>query len=217
MDNPNAKDGMVRLWTRQDIRSLGSFERQGRFYNHEHYLREKFGDIAPYFMKLYQWFTEKATKNVPAPMDVKYPIWCSVAHEYMLRPVENEVAYEIYIPEERVVYFDSVRWDLVLNHMYIPIDEADDKAYLKHLEKLGVPNRSRFIDGREAALFPQEKKRVIDSWDRVFEVPAWDYFRIQANIWEIFAKDVVKVHTVRGEMTLEEAIKAYRNEGGVIR
>ena len=215
--NPNAKNGMVRLWTRQDIRSLASLERRGRFYTHENFLREKFGDIAPYFMKLYRWFSEEAQKVVPAPKDVTYPIWCSVAREFMLWPVENEVSFEIHIPEDRVLYFDSIRWDFVLNHMYIPSDPDDEKAYLKHLEQLGIKNRTRFIDGREGALFPQEKQRVLESWSRVFEVPTWDKFRIQANLWEIFSEDVVTVFTVQGEMPLEEAITRFRAGGGIIR
>ena len=44
-------------------------------------------------------------------------------------------------------------------------------------------------------IFIGGKKRVMDSWIRVFETDQWDPFRIQANIWEIrpeMIKDILK-------------------------
>lgn len=196
MKNPNSKDGKVRLWTRQDNRCLDILEKKGRFTNRDYYLREKFGDIANFFMNKYGWFVDIAKQSVPKPDDVNFPIWCSVAEEYMLRPTLNEVVLEIEKDESEVVYFDGVRWDLVLNHMYIPKDEADNLEYEAHLKKLGIKNRHTLVEGRDAVLFPEEHKRVLESWHRVFEVPAWDYFRIQANIWEIKKDEVKRVWTI---------------------
>lgn len=196
MQNPNCKDGRVRLWTRQDKRCLPILESRGRFTNTRYYLQEKFGDITPFFTSLYDWFVKQAEQKVPRPEDVKYPIWCSVAEEYMLRPTPNEVVLEIEKDEKDIVYFDGTRWDLVLNHMYIPADAEDDRRYGLHLQKLGVKDRHSFVAGREGAIYPEEKQKVLDSWPRVFEIPAWDYFRIQANIWEILEEDVVRVITL---------------------
>ena len=114
----------------------------------------------------------------------------------MLRPTATEVVLEIEKKEEDVVYFDGMRWDLVLNHMYIPKDEEDDAAYGAHLKKLGIQNRHSLVEGRYANLYPEEKQKVLDSWLRVFEIPEWDYFRIQANIWEIRADEVQHVWTL---------------------
>lgn len=196
MRNPNSKDGKVRLWTRQDKRCLPILESHGRFTNTQHYLQEKFGDITPFFTNLYDWFVAQAEQKVPRPADVKYPIWCSVAEEYMLRPTPEEVVLEIEKAEKDVVYFDGTRWDLVLNHMYIPFDEDDDRQYGLHLKKLGVKDRHSFINGKEGVIYPQEKQKVLDSWPRVFEIPEWDYFRIQANIWEVRQEEVRKVYTM---------------------
>ncbi len=195
MKNPNEANGKVRLWTRQDKRALNILERTGRFYNHELFLREKFGDIAPFFMDKYTWFVKRAQVTVPKPADVQFPIWCSVAQEYMLRPTPDEIVFEIEKKVEDVMYFDGTRWDLVLNHMYIPKDEKDDEEYGEHLKKLGIKNRHSLVEGRQAALFPDEQKRVLDSWERVFELPEWDYFRIQANIWEIHNSEIVRIWT----------------------
>lgn len=196
MQNPYSKEGKVRLWTRQDKRCLPILEKKGRFTNTEYYLREKFGDITPFFTELYDWFVKNAEQKVKKPAYVKYPIWCSVAEEYMLRPTETEVVLEIEKNEDEVVYFDGTRWDLVLNYMYIPENEEDDRAYAAHLKKLGVKDRHSFVKGAEGFLFPEEKKKVLDSWYRVFEVGEWDYFRIQANIWEIRQEEVVRIYTM---------------------
>lgn len=195
MQNPNSKAGKVRLWTRQDRRCLPILETRGRFTNTQYYLQEKFGDITPFFTSLYDWFVEKAQQKVPKPADVKYPIWCSVAEEYMLRPTPEEVVLVIEKDESEVVYFDGTRWDLVLNHMYIPADEEDDRQYGKRLKALGIKDRHSLIEGREGVIYPEERRIVLDSWPRVFEIPEWDYFRIQANIWEITTDEVVQVIT----------------------
>lgn len=208
MKNPNRKDGKVRLWTRQDRRCLPILKRKGRFTNTQHYLQEKFGEITPFFTELYDWFVARAEQTVPRPADVKYPIWCSVAQEYMLRPTPEEVVLEIVKDEAEVVYFDGTRWDLVLNHMYIPADEEDDRAYAKHLQELGVKDRHSFIKGREGVIYPAEKQKVIDSWPRVFEIPEWDYFRIQANIWEIRQEEVERVFTMKDMPAYGEALDA---------
>ena len=41
------------------------------------------------------------------------------------------------------------------------------------------------MDEKTAHFYPQERKKVMDSWHRVFKTDQWDIFRIQANIWEI--------------------------------
>lgn len=196
MKNPNSRNGKVRLWTRQDKKALHVIESFGQYRNTEMYIREKFGDISNYFLSLYDWFVEQAAQKVPLPRGVRYPIWCSVAEEYMLRPTADEIVFEIEKDEEEVIYFDGMKWDLVLNHLYIPKDAADDAAWNKHVSQLGVKNAHGFIEGPGAKLFPQERRTVMESWRRVFEIAEWDPFRLQANLWEIRKEEIVRVITM---------------------
>lgn len=53
----------------------------------------------------------------------------------MLRPIEGTVVYVLEVKENEIVYFDSFKWDLVLNHLYIPKDEEDLKQYQEELEQ----------------------------------------------------------------------------------
>jgi len=88
-----------------------------------------------------------------------------------------------------------MKWDYVLNHHYVPKDEKDAEEYLKDLERKGFKNSYSFINEKTAHFYPQERKRVMDSWARVFEIDEWDIFRIQANIWEIrpeMIKDILR-------------------------
>ncbi|NLY86659.1 MAG: DUF3841 domain-containing protein [Tissierellia bacterium] len=181
----------VTLWTRQDIRSLDEIKAQGVYRVKKEYIEEQFEDIAYHYIPLYRWFVDKASKMVQKPEGVEFPIWCSISEENMLRPIENTVVYVLEVDESEVIYFDGRKWDYVLNHLYIPKDEKDLMDYRKDLERKGLKDSFSFIDGKYANFYPLEKKRVMDSWIRVFEIEEWDIFGIQANIWEI-REDMIK-------------------------
>ena len=179
--------GKITIWTRQDIRSLEDLRANGVYRVKRQYIEEQYGDIAEHYIKLYRWFTETASKIVPKPDGVCFPIWCSISYENMLRPIENTVCYELEVEKSQVIYFDGSKWDFVLNHRYLPKDENDDREYLEEMKKKGFKDIDiySFIEGKYSYLYPLEKKRVMDSWFRIFEIDNWNIFTIQANIWEI--------------------------------
>ena len=80
----------VKLYTRQNDKTLYQLERDGRVINQRAYVELHFGDIAPLFMESYDWFTREAAKRVPKPEDVKAPIWCSISVENCLKPELSE-------------------------------------------------------------------------------------------------------------------------------
>jgi len=95
------------------------------------------------------------------------------------------------VDKSEVIYFDGQKWDLVLNHLYIPKDAEDRKLYIKEIEEKGLDNTFSFINGKYSHFYPLEKKRVMESWMRVFEIEDWNIFNVQANIWEI-REDMIK-------------------------
>lgn len=175
----------VTLWTRQDIKSLEELKTYGVIRIYRNHLDEKFDVIADYIIKLYQWFVNAADKKVPKPSEVEFPIWCSISEENMLRPTEDTVVYVLEVDESEIIYFDGGKWDYVLNHLYIPKDAADEAAYKKEMENKGFTNLFSFLDEKKAHFYPNERKRVMDSWHRIFEIDHWNIFRVQANLWEI--------------------------------
>ena len=58
------------------------------------------------------------------------------------------MVYCLEVPEDQVIYFDDVKWDYVLNRIYLPKDEEDKKAYRQHLKDIGVENGFEFLSGK---------------------------------------------------------------------
>ena len=178
-------DEVVTLWTRQNINSLDDLNNNGVYRVKLEYIVEQYGDIAEHYLNLYSWFVNAASSIVPIPNAVKYPIWCNISSDNMLKPIENTVIYELNIRKSKVIYFDGGKWDFVLNHLYIPKDEKDYIKYKMDMEARGFKDIFSFIEGKYSSFYPQEKKRIIDSWIRIFEIDNWSIFNVQANIWEI--------------------------------
>nr|WP_300005536.1 DUF3841 domain-containing protein [Tissierella sp.] len=190
MDINNNQD-RVTLWTRQDIRSLDRLKEHGVIRIKETHLREKFEEISDYILELYSWFIKNAEQLVCKPDGVEFPIWCSISEDNMLRPTPDTVVYKLEVDRSKIVYFDGTKWDYVLNHLYIPKDSEDEENYNKQLKEKGFKHGFSFIDKRIAHFYPQERKKVMDSWNRVFEIDDWNIFKVQANIWEI-REDMIK-------------------------
>lgn len=184
----------VTLWTRQDIKSLEELKSNGVIRITKDHLYEKFEEITDYIVFLYKWFVLAAEKKVPKPENVEFPVWCSISEQNMLRPTENQIVYVLEVDKSEIIYFDGIKWDYVLNHHYIPKDDEDAIEYAKDLELKGFDNSFSFLDEKTSHFYPVERKKVMDSWHRIFDIDKWDIFRIQANIWEIrpeMIKDVI--------------------------
>lgn len=192
----------VKLFTRQNDKTLGQLERDGRIINNRTYVRMHFGDMAQHYLDSYDWFTAEAAKRVPKPDDVQASIWCSIDIRNCLKPIEGTVVYALEVPADQVIYFDEGKWDYVLNRIYLPKDEEDRAAYKKHLAAMGLKNGFEFFSGRYKGFYPEEERRIIESWQRVFEIDKWTIFNVCGNIWEI-RKEWVRQIVHPGEMIKE--------------
>ena len=187
------EEKVVRLYTRQNDKTLYQLERDGRIINQRAYVEMHFGDIAPLFMESYDWFTKEAAKRVAKPDDVHAPIWCSISADNCLKPIPGTIVYVLEAPEENVMYFDDVKWDYVLNRIYLPKDEEDAAAYKQHLEDIGVANGFEFFQGRYKGQYPEEERKIRESWLRCFEIDNWTIFNVCGNLWEVRKEWVKKV------------------------
>lgn len=203
--NPYSRNGKTILFTSQDARSLDILEKEGRFINKREYIEEHMEDISPLILSCYDWFVNEAKKRVPKPDDVEYQVWCSVSAKNCMRPYEGEVAYVLEVPDEEILFFSGARWDYVLNLHYVPENDDDLKTYEKEMKSKGYKNTYEFIQGRYANIYPNEVKRIKDSWHRIFEFSGWNIFEIQANLWQI-KKEWVKAVVKPGEAIPEEYV-----------
>ena len=182
----------VRLYTRQNDKTLLMLEHGGRILNQRVYVQLHFGDMAKHYLECYDWFSREAAKRVPKPDYAELPIWCAVEASRCLPPEPGTVVYVVDIPRKKVIYFDDGKWDYVLNHHYLPDSPDDAAAYKKHLAQRGFTNGFEFFEGRYANKYPEEMRLIKESWSRVFDVNMASP-TLCGNIWEIPKESIVRI------------------------
>jgi hypothetical protein len=76
------------------------------------------------------------------------------------------VRIEFELPEESVLLSDFDGWHCVLNRHFLSINEQEDEAFTRELEKAGVEWRWPYPEPFHA--------RVVSSWQRIFDLQAGD-------------------------------------------
>lgn len=71
--------GTIRLYTRQNDKTLFMLEQFGRLLNQRIYVQLHFGDMARHYLDCYDWFAREAARIVPKPPDAELPIWCAAS------------------------------------------------------------------------------------------------------------------------------------------
>lgn len=175
----------VNLYTRQHENSLYELKNKGIIQNKRLYVSLHMRDISDFFLEKYDYFVKMASKRVPKPNDISYPIWCSVSKMNCLKPIEKEVVYAITVPKDEVIYFDGAKWDLVLNNQYVPLDEDDAKRFDKELVKRRIDNSFNIFDRKYDEMFDNLREEIVNSWERIFEITDRSEFVVQANLWQI--------------------------------
>lgn len=175
----------VNLYTRQHENILYELKNKGIIQNKRLYVSLHMRDISDFFLEKYDYFVKMASKRVPKPNDISYPIWCSVSKGNCLKPIEKEVVYAITVPKDEVIYFDGAKWDLVLNNQYVPLDEDDAKRFDKELVKRRIDNSFNIFDRKYDEMFDNLREEIVNSWERIFEITDRSEFVVQANLWQI--------------------------------
>lgn len=175
----------VNLYTRQHENSLYELKNKGIIQNKRLYVSLHMRDISDFFLEKYDYFVKMAAKRVSKPDDISYPIWCSVSKGNCLKPIEKEVVYAITVPKDEVIYFDGAKWDLVLNNQYVPLDEDDAKDFDALLKKCGAYKVYNVFEKKYNGIFDDVREKIINSWERIFEITDKSEFVVQANLWQI--------------------------------
>lgn len=84
-----------------------------------------------------------------------------------------------------MIYFDDLKWDYVLNRIYLPKDAQDDANYSQSLKEQGFQSRFEFFEGKYKNQYPEEEAKIIESWKRVFETEDSNPLNVCGNLWEI--------------------------------
>jgi galactokinase/mevalonate kinase-like predicted kinase len=181
-------------WTRQVPQVWEEIEQTGNYKVKEEYIRIKNDTIADFYLKLYEWYTQKSRAYVDIPEDAKYPIWFSLSEDFRLQKVPGTVTMRVEIPEENVLVIDMEKWDYRGNLMYVAIDQKDRDNFERELARYGIGDETALAESAKGNYYPLLKKKVIDSWERVFTMPPALLEKGFATTWEIkkeWVKEVV--------------------------
>lgn len=173
------------MWTRQVPGVLEELEQCGTYICRKEYIRKKNGSMSEYYLKLYEWYTKEASKYIEIPGKYAYPIWMSLYEETMLQPVGGTVILKTEIPEDQYVICNMESWGYRVNYWYIPLDREDMMSHEQELKKYGIRNEEDLILTDKGNFYPLLRRKIQDSWSRVFTVRPSSPFETAATVWEL--------------------------------
>ena len=192
-------DEKIKLWTRQVPQMWEELERTGVYHVRREYIEQKNDTMAPYYLRLYRWYTQRARKYIEVPEGLEYPIWLSTDEEYRLQPTAYSVILRLEVPREQVLFINMNAWGYRENYWYIPADEADAKTHQEERKKYGVASDDELFLTDKGNFYPLLKRKVENSWDRVFTLKPGEGQEIAATAWELKREWVEEVQ-IYGEM-----------------
>lgn len=175
----------ITLWTRQVSQVWQELQQSGEYAVKEEYIREKNDTISDFYLELYRWYSKEAGKHLAAARDYEYPIWLSVDEEMMLQPAEDTVILKVEAPQEEVVMCNNVAWGYRVNYMYVPIDSSDEQKHNDELKRYGISNEADLVMTGKGNFYPAMKRKIINSWERVFTQTPEKEADYVATMWRI--------------------------------
>lgn len=173
------------MWTRQVPEVWKELKEKGVYHVKKEYIQMKNDTIAEYYLKLYEWYTREAGKYIEIPDELKYPVWLSVDRENMLQPVEHTVVLEAEVPEGQYIICNMDHWGYRVNYWYIPADEADHEKHKQELKRYGISSEDDLVLSEKGNFYPALRRKIIDSWVRVFDIPEDKKTETAATVWEL--------------------------------
>ena len=187
------------LWTRQVTEVAEELEKTGVYRVKKEYIEAKNDTIADYYLKLYRWFTREAGRYIQIPAGCEYPIWMSVDEASMLRPTEGTVTLKVEIPASEYLLCNYDAWGYCVNYWYVPLDDADKEAHEAELRRYGLSSDDQLFLTDKGNFYPLLKRKVQDSWKRVFTLPPADASAgLVATAWELRREWVKEVMPYEG-------------------
>lgn len=183
--------GEVKAWTRQNALVLDEINATGSFICREEFLRAKSDSISDYYIKAYRWLTEQARQHIEIERDLYLPIWLALTESARLPKAKGEVSLTLEVPESELFIIDYNKWGYVLNYMYVPDDDADERAHDEKLAAAGIVNEAALIMTPKGNMFPQYKQEILRSWARCC-VPSCDMEENVGCVWRVKREWIVE-------------------------
>jgi len=177
----------VPLYAMQAQTVLDVIERDGVCYSKAEYVRRKYAESAPIFLTAYGWYVREAEKIVPRPKGAEYPYW-AFKDLYSVDGSGGGKLLKLCVPGTEAVFFDVQDWNRILRLSYIGENEEEERAFYEELHKCGLHTNQIML----TSFYPEWKKRIMDSWKRLFRhheaILSGDtagVHSVQASLWHI--------------------------------
>lgn len=175
----------MEFWTRQVTAVWDSLQDTGRYYVKREYIEQKNGDLADYYLKLYEWYTKAARRYIHISEEYSYPIWMNISEDLMLQPTEDTVIFRLEVPEEDYLICNYDKWGYRMNYWYVPLNEEDEARHNAELKKLGIASEDKLISTSQGNFYPLLKRKIIESWERIFTIIPDSPETTVGTCWEI--------------------------------
>ncbi len=189
MNKQTVSSNKITLWTAQKNIVLDTINRDGLSYVKKEYIEKKYRSVSNIFLEPYNWFVKNAKQIVPKPEYAQYPVWLWVDKRFVEKH-DDTVILKIEVDRDKAIIFDRAKWNKILNLSYIPKNKDDGKKYQKKLERYGVKDET---DIYMSNFYPQLKREVIKSWDRLFDDKIKMTEVKRATLWELRKEWIVDV------------------------
>ncbi|MCR1954524.1 DUF3841 domain-containing protein [Clostridioides mangenotii] len=184
----DSKCSTVKLYASLNDSVIEIIDRDGTCFSKKEFIKKKYEESSNIFITAYSWFSREASKLVEKPEDAEFPYWVFKDLSNLER-FPNTSILELEVPVDEVVLFDMYDWNKVLSLEYIAKDDGDDKEFKNLLKQYGIKHDS---DIMLTNFYPQLKKKITDSWSKLFEhhnkIKSGDYIGVkvvQAALWQI--------------------------------
>lgn len=183
------------LWTRQVPQVWEEIQHTGIYTVKKEYIQLKNDTISDFYINLYQWYTKAARKHLAIEAELEYPIWLSVSEEMMLQPTKDTVIFKLEVPDQEVIICNMNAWGFRVNYWYVPVDAEDEKRHNDELKRMGIADEADLVLTDKGNFYPALRKKIVDSWDRVFTLEAEKEIDRVATIWKIKKEWVKEVRS----------------------
>lgn len=183
----------VTLYTAQRQIVLDTIERYGVYYVKREYIKAKYGESAWVFAEAYAFFRQMAPGYLPCPPEAESGIWLYHDPRWTYATPDTSLI-ELSIPRDKVLFFDLRLWNRILNLEYIGADERDEREFAERLKRLGLSDTRKLFT---TAFYPLEKRRVRESWNRLFSSGGCEPIYLQAASWELRREWIADIKTAQ--------------------
>lgn len=181
----DCKCDKITLYSPQSSQVAEIIRREGVCFSGPEFIAKKYGESAPLFLTVYNWFVREAAKIVPPPPGASFPYWAVADPKSVDRSAGGELLV-LSVPADQVILFDLYDWNKILQLRPLTDDPREEKEFQRELSLRGLDvNRVMLTD-----FYPEFREKVFSSWEKLFDhheaLRAGDYSgvgAVQAALW----------------------------------